>query len=94
MNSVTQDMKYRQSLMTYVDVKVVPRSCSGMRSAKNTDICAWIALQSCRRPVHFFVMSIIAKYSIFKSLSSVGKTDLDLVTFRSWRLNPSMALVV
>ena len=38
-------------------------------------------LQSCRRPVHFFVMSIIAGYSILNRLSSVGKTDLVLVTF-------------
>ena len=33
-------------------------------------------------------------YSIFSRLSSVGNTDLDLVTLRSWRLKPSMALVV
>ena len=58
------------------------------------DSCAWITLQSCRRPVHFFVMSIIARYSIFNRLSSVGNTDLALVTLRSWRLKPSMALVV
>ena len=51
-------------------------------------------LQSCRRPVHFFVMSIIARYSIFNRLSSVGNTDLALVTLRSWRLKPYMALVV
>ena len=49
--------------------------------------------QSCRRPVHFFVMSIMARYSIFSRLSSVGNTDLALVTLRSW-LKPSMALVV
>ena len=55
---------------------------------------AWITLQSCRRPVHFFVMSIIARYSIFNRLSSVGNTDFALVTLRSWRLKPSMALVV
>ena len=41
-----------------------------------------------------FVMSIIARYSIFSRLSSVGNTDLALVTLRSWRLKPSMALVV
>ena len=51
-------------------------------------------LQSCRRPVHFFVISIMAKYSIFSRLSSVGNTDLDFVTLRSYRLNPSIALVV
>ena len=39
-------------------------------------------------------MSIIARYSIFSRLSSVGKTDLALVTLQSWRLKPSMALVV
>ena len=33
-------------------------------------------------------------YSIFSRLSSVGNTDLDLVTFRSCRLKPSMAFVV
>ena len=67
---------------------------SGMRSAKNTANCAWIMLQSCRQPVHFFVISIMAKYSIFSRLSSVGNTDFDLVTFRSCRLKPSIALVV
>ena len=45
-------------------------------------------LQSCRRPVHFLVISIMARimarYSIFSRLSSVGNTDLDLVTLRSW----------
>ena len=35
----------------------------------------------------------MAKYSIFKRLSSEGNTVLDFVTFRSWRLNPSIALV-
>ena len=40
-------------------------------------------LQSCLRPVHFFVMSIIARYSILKRLSSVGNTDFDLVTLLS-----------
>ena len=34
------------------------------------------------------------RYSILKRLSSVGKTDLVLVTFRSCRLNPSIELVV
>ena len=33
-------------------------------------------------------------YSILNRLSSVGKTDLAFVTLRSWRLKPSMALVV
>jgi len=46
------------------------------------------------RPVHFFVMSTIAKYSIFSRLSSVGKTDLAFVTLRSYRLKLSNALVV
>ena len=50
--------------------------------------------QDCRRPVHFFVISIIAKYSIFSRLSSVGKTLLDFVTFRSCRLKPSIVFVV
>ena len=50
--------------------------------------------QSCRWPVHFFVMSIVARYSIFRRLSSVGNTLLDLVTFRSCRLKPSMSFVV
>ena len=67
---------------------------SGIRSAKNTASCAWIMLQSCRRPVHFFVISTMARYSIFSRLSSVGKTDFALVTFRSCRLKPSIALVV
>ena len=30
----------------------------------------------------------------FSRLSSVGKTDFDLVTFRSCRLKPSIALIV
>src|SRR5699024_6995411 len=34
------------------------------------------------------------RYSIFSRLSSVGKTDLDLITLRNWRLKPSMALVI
>ncbi len=51
-------------------------------------------LQSCRRPVYFLVMFIIARYSFFSRLSSVGNTDLALVTFRSWRLKLSMVLVV
>ena len=33
-----------------------------------------------------FRSSIMARYSIFSRLSSVGNTDLDLVTLRSWRL--------
>ena len=45
---------------------------------------------SCLCPVHFFVISMVARYSIFKRLSSDGNTVLLLVTFRSWRLNPSM----
>ena len=36
----------------------------------------------------------MAKYSILSKLSSVGNTDFAFVTFRSCRLNPSMALVV
>lgn len=67
---------------------------SGMRLEKNTDSWAWIRLQSCRLPVHFFVISIMAKYSIFSRMSSVGNTDFDFVTFRSCRLKHSMALVV
>ena len=38
-----------------------PPAQSGIRSAKYTPNWAWIALQSCRRPVHFLVMSIIAR---------------------------------
>ena len=66
----------------------------GILSAKNISSWEWTAPQSCRRPVHFFVMSIIARYSIFSRLSSVGNTDLAFVTFRSCRLKFSMALVV
>lgn len=83
----------RRSRLFTLDIR--SRWCYlGMRSAKNTAICAYIKLQSCRRPVHFLVMSIIARYSIFKRLSSVGNTAFDLVTLRNWRLKPSMALVV
>ena len=42
----------------------------------------------------FFVISIVARYSIFNRLSSVGKTVLLFVIFRSYRLNPSIAFVV
>lgn len=52
-------------------------------AAKNISSCEWICPQSLRLPVHFFVMSIIARYSIFKRLSSVGNTLLFFVTFRS-----------
>lgn len=38
--------------------------------------------------------SVIKAYSFFSRLSSVGNTDLALVTFRSWRLKLSMVLVV
>lgn len=55
---------------------------------------AWVTLQSCRRPVRFFVISIMARYSIFSRLPSVGKTDFAFVTFRSWRLKPSIVLGV
>ena len=34
---------------------------SGIRFAKYTARWTWIALQSCRWPVHFLVMSIIAR---------------------------------
>ncbi len=67
---------------------------SGILSAKKISSWEWISPQSCRLPVHFFVMSIMARYSIFKRASSVGKTDFDFVTFRSWRLKFSMAFVV
>lgn len=51
--------------------------------------------QSLRLPVHFFVMSIIARYSILSRESSVGRnTDLDFVTFLSCRLKPSIMFVV
>ena len=50
--------------------------------------------QIVKKAVHFFVISIMARYSIFSRLSSVGNTDFALVTFRSCRLKPSIALVV
>src|SRR5699024_5403122 len=53
------------------------------RSSKNISSCEWICPQSCRCPVHFFVISIMARYSIFRRLSSEGNTVLDFVTFRS-----------
>ena len=56
--------------------------------------CEWIMPQSLRLPVHFFVMSIIARYSILSRESSVGNTDLDFVTFLSCRLKPSIMFVV
>lgn len=40
------------------------------------------------------MMSMVASHDIFRRLSSVGNTVFDLVTFRSWRLKPSMAFVV
>ena len=64
------------------------------RSSKNISSCEWICPQSCRCPVHFFVISTMARYSIFRRLSSEGNTVLDFVTFRSCRLNPSMVFVV
>ena len=83
----------RRSRLFTLDIPA--RLCySGMRSAKKIDSCAWIARRSCRLPVHFFVMSAMARYSIFSRLSSVGNADLALVTLRSWRLKPSMALVL
>ena len=39
-------------------------------------------------------MSIIARYSIFIRLSSEENTVFDFVTFRNWRLNPLIVLVV
>ena len=48
------------------------RCYSGIRWAKNTDNWAWMRLQSCRRPVYFLVMTIIARHSIFSRLSTVG----------------------
>ena len=66
----------------------------GMRLEKLMAIWAWIMLQSYRRLVRFFAMSIMARYSIFSRLSSVGNTDLVLVTLRSWQLKPLMALAV
>ena len=64
------------------------------RSSKNISSCEWICPQSCRCPAHFFVISIMARYSIFRRLSSEGNNVLDFVTFRSCRLNPSMVFVV
>ncbi len=40
------------------------------RSSKNISSCEWICPQSCRCPVHFFVISTMARYSIFRRLSS------------------------
>ena len=68
------------------------RCYSGIHSAKQIAICAWIVLQSCRRPALFLVMSIMARCSILSRLSSVGNTDL--VTLHSWRLKPSMLFMV
>ena len=45
-------------------------------------------------PDHLFVISAVARYNILNRLSSVGNIPLFLVTFLSWRLYPSMALVV
>ena len=39
---------------------------------------------------HFFVMSIIARYSILSRESPVGSTDLDFVIFLNCRLKPSI----
>lgn len=50
--------------------------------------------QPCLCPVHFFVMSTVARYSILNRLSSVGNTVFAFVTFLSCRLKPSIALVV
>ena len=46
------------------------------------------------RPVHFLVMSSMARYNILNRLSSVGKIALDLVILSSCRLKHSMALVL
>ena len=87
------DVKSGEAVHFTLDVR--PLWCySSMRSAKQMPIWAWIKLRSYLRPVHFFVMSIMARHSIFSRLSSVGKTDGALVTLRSCRLKPSMASVV
>lgn len=64
------------------------------RSSKNISSCEWICPQSCRCSARFFVISSMARYSIFRRLSSEGNNVLDFVTFRSCRLNPSMVFVV
>src|SRR5699024_1377999 len=87
------DVKGGEAVHLTLDIQT-QRCYSGIRPAKWIAICAWIKLQSCRRPVHFLVISIMARYSIFSRLSSVGNTDLDLVTLRSWRLKPSMVDVL
>lgn len=45
-------------------------------------------------PVHFFVISIIARYNDLNNESSVGKIVFDFVTFLKPRLKFSMELVV
>ena len=52
----------------------------GIRSAKNTASCAWIMPQSCRRPVHFFVISVMARYSIFSSSRKKFCNPLQIVS--------------
>lgn len=76
-----------------LDLSVILCYCGNL-SAKYISSCECIRPQSLRLPVHFFVMSIIARYSILSKLSSVGKILLFFVTLRSCRLKPSIAFVV
>ena len=64
------------------------------RSSKNISSCEWICPPILSVFGPFFVISIMARYSIFRRLSSEGNNVLDFVIFRSCRLNPSMAFVV
>ncbi len=47
-----------------------------------------------RRTVRFLVISIVARYSIFKRLASEGNTVFGFVAFYSYWLNSLMAFVV
>ena len=75
-------------------LRLVFRAYSGILPSKYMDSWACIFPQSIRWTVHFLIISIIARYSILKRLSSVGNTDFALVTFLSCLLNPSIAFVV
>lgn len=50
-----------------------PEPCQGNRSAKKISSCEWIRPQSCRLPVHFLAMSIVARYSFSEAV--VGRED-------------------
>ena len=67
---------------------------SSNRSSKYISSCDRILPQSCLRPIQFFVISIVARCIIFRRLLSVENTVLLFITFLSWRLKPSMILLV